>query len=58
MFVGDFIGPATEVWLLISVGLAGLLGSARIWLGRHTLGQVLAGYVVGFCSVFFMMMIR
>lgn len=46
------------VWLLITVGMAGLLGSARIWLGRHTVWQVLAGYLVGFCSVFFMMYIR
>lgn len=46
------------VWLIITVGAAGLLGSARIWLGRHTVWQVLAGYVVGFCSVFFMMCIQ
>lgn len=45
------------VWLLITVGAAGLLGSARVWLGRHTVWQVLAGYFVGFCSVFFMMYI-
>lgn len=46
------------VWLLIVVGAAGLLGSARVWLGRHTVWQVLAGYLVGFCSVFFMMYIH
>ena len=46
------------VWLLITVGAAGLLGSARIWLGRHTVWQVLAGYAVGFCSVFFLMYIQ
>lgn len=39
-------------WLIVSVVLAGLLGSARVWLGRHTPAQVLAGYVVGFLSVF------
>lgn len=50
--------PQLFVWLLITVGAAGLLGSARVWLGRHTVWQVLAGYVVGFCSVFFMMCIR
>ena len=46
------------VWLIITVGVAGMLGSARVWLGRHTVWQVLAGYVVGFCSVFFMMAIH
>ena len=50
--------PELFVWLLIVVGLAGLMGSARIWLGRHTAWQVLAGYLVGFCSVFFMMYIQ
>lgn len=50
--------PKLFLWLLITVGCAGLLGSARVWLGRHTVWQVLAGYVVGFCSVFFMMYIH
>ena len=57
MLMEDYCAPATEVWLIISVALAGLLGSARIWLGRHTLMQVLAGYAVGFCAVFFTTMI-
>lgn len=43
-------------WLVISIALAGLLGTARIWLGRHTLLQVLAGYAVGFCSVYFLLL--
>lgn len=46
------------VWLLITVACAGLLGTARIWLGRHTVWQVLAGYAVGFSSVFFIMFIH
>lgn len=50
--------PKLFVWLLITVGAAGMLGSARVWLGRHTVWQVLAGYAVGFCSVFFMMYIK
>ena len=50
--------PHIFVWLLITVGAAGLLGSARVWLGRHTVWQVVAGYIVGFCSVFFMMAIH
>ena len=52
------VEPQLYVWLLITVGAAGLLGSARVWLGRHTVWQVLAGYLVGFCSVFFLMYIR
>lgn len=52
------VEPKLFVWLLITVGMAGLLGSARIWLGRHTVWQVLAGYAVGFSSVFFMMYIH
>lgn len=50
--------PELLIWLLITIGLTGLLGSARVWLGRHTVWQVLAGYVVGFCSVFFLMGIK
>lgn len=49
--------PEIYTWLLIAIGLTGLLGSARVWLGRHTVWQVLAGYAVGFCSVFFLTMI-
>ena len=52
------VEPKLFIWLLITVGAAGLLGSARVWLGRHTVWQVLAGYMVGFCSVFFMMSIH
>lgn len=49
--------PELMGWLIASVILTGLLGSARVWLGRHTVWQVLAGYVVGFCCVFFLTMI-
>ncbi len=47
-------GPAVDgmVWWIVgAIVTAGLLGSARIWLGRHTLMQVLAGSAVGFLSV-------
>lgn len=47
-------GPSSEgmIWWIVGTILtAGLLGSARIWLGRHTLLQVLAGTAVGFLSV-------
>lgn len=39
-------------WLIATVIVTGLLGSARVWLGRHTVGQVMAGYAVGFLSVY------
>lgn len=43
--------PAMTWWIVGSIIIAGMVGSARIWLGRHTLMQVLAGTVVGFLSV-------
>lgn len=49
--------PELFFWLMLALVLAGLLGSARVWLGRHTVWQVLAGYVVGFSSVFFLTMV-
>lgn len=39
------------VWLCLFILIAGILGSARIVLGHHTLGEVLFGFVVGLvCS--------
>ena len=39
------------VWLCLFILIAGILGSARIVLGHHTLGEVLSGLVVGLvCS--------
>lgn len=49
--------PEIYTWLIVWIALSGLLGSARVWMGRHTVAQVLAGYVVGFCTVFFLTMI-
>lgn len=43
--------PGMTLWIAASIITAGLLGSARVWLGRHTLLQVLAGTAVGFLSV-------
>ena len=51
-----FARPELFGWLIASIIVSGLLGSARVWLGRHTVWQVLAGYAVGFCSVFFLTM--
>ena len=45
------------IWTIVWIMLAGLLGSARIWLGRHTVWQVLAGYAVGFLAVYLLTMI-
>ncbi len=47
--------PRLMVWLIIAIACAGLVGSARLWLRRHTLMQVFCGYIVGFCSVYFLM---
>ena len=39
------------VWLCLFILIAGILGSARIVLGHHTLGEVISGFVVGLvCS--------
>lgn len=39
------------IWLIVWVLLSGALGAARIWLGRHTPMQVLAGYASGYFCV-------
>ncbi|MDE7348017.1 MAG: phosphatase PAP2 family protein [Muribaculaceae bacterium] len=44
-------GEGVVWWIVGAILCAGILGSARIWLGRHTLMQVLAGSAVGFLSV-------
>lgn len=49
--------PSAQGWLIASIVVSGLLGSARIWQGRHTMWQVLAGYAVGFTSVILMTLI-
>ncbi len=45
-------------WMIAAIALTGLLGSSRVWLGRHTVWQVLAGYAVGFTSVFLFTLIH
>lgn len=39
------------VWCMGAVVAAGLLGMARVWLGRHTPLQTIAGEIVGFLGV-------
>lgn len=44
--------PSLWIWVIVAVMLTGFLGSARVWLGRHTAAQTVAGSLVGFLSVF------
>lgn len=39
-------------WLCLFILIAGILGSARIILGHHTLGEVLSGFTVGLVTAF------
>ncbi len=52
--------PQSDVlpYICGSIIATGLLGTCRVYLRRHTLWQVIAGTVVGFCSVYFMMKIE
>lgn len=55
LFVVNAVGIPQQPmlwWIIGSLLTAGILGSSRIYLGRHTLFQVLAGYVAGFVPVF------
>ena len=40
--------------MLWVVALAGLVGASRVWLGRHTIGQVYAGTLNGLLCVYLM----
>ncbi|MDE7181029.1 MAG: phosphatase PAP2 family protein [Muribaculaceae bacterium] len=57
MLINQFTVPGLDGWLIATIITAGLLGSARVWLGRHTVAQVIAGYAVGFAGVYIMMLI-
>ena len=39
-------------WLCLLILVTGIVGSARIVLGHHSLGEILAGFVVGIVSSF------
>ncbi|MBQ7553272.1 MAG: hypothetical protein IJT46_02790 [Bacteroidaceae bacterium] len=39
-------------WLCILILVTGIVGSARIVLGHHSLGEILAGFIVGIASSF------
>lgn len=53
----DFTLPSAFGWLVGAVAIAGLVGSARILLGKHSVWQVLAGYAVGFAAVYIPLLI-
>lgn len=40
------------IWLTIAIIICGLLAASRVWLGRHTPLQTIAGTLVGFLCVF------
>lgn len=52
--------PQTDMipFIIGSIVAAGLLGTCRVYLGRHTFWQVMAGTFVGFSSVYLMMSIN
>lgn len=47
-----------NVWLSAVIIAAGLVLTARVYLGRHTLWQVIAGFANGFLCVYLMSMIH
>lgn len=49
--------PGLIPWLVVWIMLAGLMGGARVWLGRHTVWQVLAGFATGYTAVILMTLI-
>lgn len=50
-------GRGFLAWLVVWVMLSGLMGASRVWLGRHTVWQVLAGFAVGYTSVILMTLV-
>lgn len=49
VFILLYGGYVNLIWVFcIGIVLAGLLGSARLYLGRHTIGQVAAGFFGAF----------
>ena len=46
-----------QVVLIVTIMLAGCLGTARIIQGRHDFAQVIAGALLGYFSVKMMMML-
>ena len=45
--IGGLVSFSALGWLCLFILIAGVLGSARIILGHHTLGEVISGFTVG-----------
>ncbi len=45
-------GVHLNIWLYLIIGLAGILGSMRLILGQHNTSQVYSGFLLGFVSIF------
>ncbi|MGB5988467.1 MAG: phosphatase PAP2 family protein [Marinifilaceae bacterium] len=51
IFINMYYQANTILWIIASILLAGLMGSSRLILGRHTPAQVYAGFIWGMISV-------
>ncbi len=45
-------GVQLNLWLFLVICVGGVLGSMRLLLGQHTLAQVYAGFLMGFITIF------
>lgn len=54
-YLNIFQGLNLQYFLLFSVVLAGIIGTARLQLNAHSLNQVLVGYGLGFIMVFYVL---
>lgn len=53
LFALSFRSGVNPVYsILVVVLVSGLVGTARLILGKHNLGQVIAGYVLGFSALY------
>ncbi len=50
-------GVHLNAWLYLVIGVAGLLGSMRLLLGQHNTSQVYAGFLLGFITIFTIVML-
>ena len=51
-------GPALGWWAIGTVGMAGLLGTGAILLGKHSLKEVIIGYATGFLPIILFALIK
>jgi len=50
-------GVNTNIWILICIGIAGIIGSSRLALNAHNTKQIYTGLIVGMISVLSIVMI-